>query len=611
MSKPGHDQIRLDVNKSVSLRNRRRSKELETAEIRLKDHEKVILMVGNPNVGKSAIFSKLTGVTAENSNYAGTAVGFTRGEITFNDSLATLVDVPGNYTLAPTSEAEVVASKFIPYGDIIVNVVDATNLERNLYLTLELLELGKPMILALNMWDEVAHHGIEIDLPVLSAELGISVVAVSAMTGQGLKELVRQLPYAEKPEFPRRSKNERWAYVGDLVEKAQKRSHRHHKWYERLADATVRPFPGILIAFFVMVLGFLLVRFIGEGLINYIFDPIFENWWLPVVERIGDALGGSGFWHDILIGYNTSDGIDFVVSFGLLTSGLYVPFALILPYIVAFYIFLGLLENSGYLPRLAVLLDSLMHKVGLHGYAIIPTFLGFGCNVPAIIGTRVLENNRARFISATLVAIAVPCAGLQAMIFGLIGQYGFQYVLLVYGILALVWLVLGLILNKVMKGYTPELIMEVPPYRLPPMRLVFTKLWRRILDFLKEAVPIMILAIFINNIFMYFGLMDVIGVLFEPIVSNILGLPAAAAVPLVLGALRKDAALGIMATLSLTAGQMVVGALVLAMIFPCLAVFTVMLKELGPQRMFFSTLIMMATAITVGGLVNLGFHIFS
>lgn len=568
-------------------------------------------MVGNPNVGKSAIFSKLTGVTAESSNYAGTTVGFTSGEIVFKDGLATLLDVPGNYTLTPTSDTERVVSKIIACGDIIINIVDATNLERNLYLTTELLELGKPMILALNMWDEVAHQGLEIDLPALSEELGIAVVTTSAMTGQGLKELVRQLSYAEKPNSPKRNQDERWAYVGSLVAKVQKRKQRQHKWYERLSDATVRPFPGILIAFFVMVLGFLLVRFIGEGLINYLFDPIFESWWLPVVVKLGDVLGGSGFWYDILIGYNTTDGIDFVTSFGLLTSGLYVPFALILPYIIAFYILLGLLEDSGYLPRLAVLLDSLMHKVGLHGYAIIPTFLAFGCNVPAIIGTRVLGNDRARFIAATLVAIAVPCAGLQAMIFGLIGQYGFQYVLLIYGILALVWLVLGLILNKVMKGYTPELIMEVPPYRLPPMRLVLTKLWRRIRDFIKEAVPVMVLAILAINILISFGLMDIIGVIFGPIVINILGLPPEAAVPLILGALRKDAALGIMATLSLTAGQMVVGALVLAMIFPCVAVFTVMFKELGPRRMLLSTLLMLATAIIVGGLVNLGFHIFS
>jgi len=574
-------------------------------------HQQRILLVGNPNVGKSVLFSRLTGVRAQSANFGGTTVGYSTGEVPLGDIMATLVDIPGLYSLNATNEIEKLAASMIPQGDIIVNVLDATNLERNLYLTTELLELGKPMLVVLNMWDDVAHQGVEINLPVLFEQLGVPIVVTSASNGMGLKELVRQLPFAAIPRVPRTSTKQRWNLVGRIILKVQKLHSRQHRWFERLSDATVKPFPGILFAFVVMTLGFLLVRFIGEGLINFFFDPLFDNFWLPVVTSLSNALGGSGFWHDILIGSNIHGEIDFVTAFGLLTSGLYVPFAVVLPYIVAFYILLGLLEDSGYLPRLAILLDNLMHRIGLHGYAIIPTFLGFGCNVPAIIGTRVLENHRARFIAATLIAVAVPCAGLTAMIFGLVGEYGFGYVLLIYAILGAVWLVLGLILNKITKGYTPELIIEVPPYRLPQLDMVFHKLWTRIKDFIKEAVPIMILAIIVINVLMFLGLMEILGVVFEPVVVTILGLPAVAAIPLLLGVLRKDAALGVLATLSLTAGQLVVGTLVLAMIFPCVAVFSVLLKELGFKRMLLSVTIMIVTAIVVGGLVNLGFNIFT
>ena len=153
-------------------------------------------------------------------------------------------------------------------------------------------------------------------------------------------------------------------------------------------------------------------------------EPLFENLWAPVILRLSSLLGGDGFIHQILIGKIAGDEVNFVESFGLLTSGLYVPFAMVLPYIIAFYLMLGLLEDSGYLPRLAVLMDTIMHRLGLHGYAIIPILLGLGCNVPAILATRILESNRERFIAATLISIAVPCAALQAMILGLVGERG-------------------------------------------------------------------------------------------------------------------------------------------------------------------------------------------
>jgi ferrous iron transport protein B len=164
--------------------------------------------------------------------------------------------------------------------------------------------------------------------------------------------------------------------------------------------------------------------------------------------------------------------VDFVQSFGLLSSGLYVPIAMVLPYIVSFYFMFGILEDVGYLPRLAVLMDTLMHRLGLHGYAIIPTLLGLDCNVPAILATRILESQRERFITATLISIALPCAALQAMILGSVGERGIQYVAIIYGPLIMVWIMLGIVLRYTVKGFSPELLIEIPPYRFPPWQTI-------------------------------------------------------------------------------------------------------------------------------------------
>jgi len=212
-------------------------------------------------------------------------------------------------------------------------------------------------------------------------------------------------------------------------------------------------------------------------------------------------VGESGLLHDVIVGRLFNGEIHFIESFGLLSSGLYVPFGMVLPYIISFYLILGILEDVGYLPRLAVLLDTTMHKIGLHGFAIIPTLLGFGCNVPAVMATRVLESKRERFIAATLVCIAIPCASAQAMIFGLVGKYGGQYVAFVYITLFLVWIILGVFLNRLLKGFSPELLIEIPPYRVPPWGTIIQKLWGRTRGFLIEAVPMILAAVLVITYF--------------------------------------------------------------------------------------------------------------
>jgi len=564
-----------------------------------------ILLMGNPNVGKSVIFSRLTGVKVIASNYPGTTVGYTSGFMKLGDETVEVIDVPGTYTLEPTCEAEEVALRMLATGDMVINVVDATNLERNLYLTLQLLERERPVMVALNIWDDTKHRGIYIDLDKLRESLGVPVIPTVAVTGEGMKELVENIPKASSPDTPVRGRDERWATIGSITDQVQRITHRHHTWLERLGDASVKPLTGGIIALAVLASTFLVIRFISESLISYVLDPLFNTLWAPVLLRLSDLLGGSGLLHDIVIGKITGGEVNFVESFGLLSSGLYVPFAMVLPYIIAFYLVLGLLEDTGYLPRLAVLMDTIMHRLGLHGYAIIPTLLGFGCNVPAVLATRILESKRERFIAATLISIAVPCAALQAMIFGLVGERGGQYVAIVYGTLFIVWIILGIILNRTIKGFSPELLIEIPPYRLPSWRAVLQKLWMRSYGFLVEAVPIILGAVLVINILYFLRVFDAIANFTAPVVTGLLGLPKEGVAALVIGFLRKDVALGMLAPLALSAKQLVVGSVVLAMFFPCIATFVVLLRELGVVNMLKSAGIMISAALITGGILNL------
>jgi len=250
-------------------------------------------------------------------------------------------------------------------------------------------------------------------------------------------------------------------------------------------------------------------------------------------------------------------------------------------------------------------MDTVMHRLGLHGYAIIPTLLGLGCNVPAVLATRILESKRERFIAATLISIAVPCAALQAMVFGLVGERGGQYVAMVYGTLFVVWIILGFILNRLVKGFSPELLIEIPPYRLPLWQTVLQKLWMRARGFLREAVPIILAAVLVINILYTLGVFDAIANFTAPVITGLLGLPKEAVVALVIGFLRKDVAIGMLAPLALSSEQLVVGCVVLAMFFPCIATFVVLLRELGVTGMLKSAGIMVTAALLVGGLLNL------
>ncbi len=566
-----------------------------------------ILLVGNPNVGKSVLFSRLTGTRIIASNYPGTSVGFTKGYLKMGAGQAEVIDVPGSYTLEPSSRAEEVAVEMLKEGDVIINVVDATNLERNLNLTLQLLERQTPVIVALNLWDDTRHRGISIDVARLEELLGVPVVPTAAITGQGIHELVMRLPEARVAKnariFP--DSGERWLRVGDIVSQVQSLSHRHHRWYERLEDASSHPVGGIIVALLVLFATFWFVRFVGEGMISHIADPLFERAWTPLLMKLSLALGPESFWHTILIGKLIGGELDYLQSFGLLSTGLYIEFAVVLPYIISFYLALGILEDVGYLPRLAVLMDTIMHRLGMHGYAVIPTILGFGCNVPGIMATRILESRKQRFIAATLISIGVPCAALQAMVIGLLGEQGIGYVAMVYASLFISWVVIGLILNRTVKGFNPELLVEIPPYRLPPWRAVGEKLWLRVSAFIKEALPIVLGAVVVVNILYTVGVFDAIADVAAPVLTGLWGLPKESVVAILVGFLRKDVAMGMLAALDLTARQLVISSTVLAMSFPCVATLVILARELGVRDLLKAIGVMVAAVLIMGRLQNL------
>lgn len=562
-----------------------------------------ILLTGNPNVGKSVLFNRLTGMDVISSNYPGTTIDYTKGYFNLQGKRTELIDVPGIYSLEPLSKAEEIAVQMLEDGDIYINVIDATNLERGLNLTLQLIRKGKPLLVALNMFDETKHQGIFINVEKLEQILDVPCIPISALSGEGIKELVAKIKDARISGFVF-DNSQRWNEIGKIITQVQKITSKKHTFTERLQDASIKPLTGIPLLIFILFLTFSLIRLIGEGLIGWIFEPFFERVWSPVMLRFSEQLGQAGLLHDLLIGKLVNGAIDYGQSFGLLTTGLFVPLGAVLPYVFAFYIVLAVLEDSGYLPRIAVMMDNIMHRAGLHGLAVIPMLLGFGCNVPGALATRVMETRKEKFITATLMSIAVPCMALQAMLFGILGPFGFKGLGIVFGTLIIVWFVLGFILKKMIKGTSPEIFLEIPPYRVPYFRGVAKKVWMRLKWFIKEAVPFVLLGVLIANILYSTGIMQFMGRAVSPVFNHLLGLPREAAGALIIGFLRKDLAVGMLIPLNLTFQQLVVASVVLSMYFPCVATFTVLLKELGIKDMIKSTIIMILSALITGSLLH-------
>lgn len=544
------------------------------------------LLAGNPNVGKSLIFSRLTGIGIISSNFPGTTVGLNYGQTQFDGESYDIIDIPVLYRLEEEWLIEGRKRnlfKELEY-DFIVCVADASHLERNLYFLLEIMQLKKPVILLLNKFDEAQRKGINIDVKALEKLLGIPVIPAVATTGEGLKDLAYQAARiashktAESPLVIPPTPEGKWHAIGHIIHKVQTVKHKHPSFWEKLQGWATTPATGLPIAFCVLILSFFLIRWVGEGIIDF-FDPLYENYYVPFLERI------FGAWKDNYLGFLLlGDGGE--TYFGVLTDGLKIALVDVMSYVLAFYALLGFLGELGYLPRLAVLLDGLLHKIGLHGYGALPIMLGFGCKVPAVMGIRVLETRRERIIALALILVLAPCISQTAMIISILSPYGLKYMLIVFFALFVNGLVAGTILNKLMKGETPELFMEIPSWQVPKIRPLLRKLWIRMKEYLCDALPLILIGIVFVDLMQLSGVTNWVARIARYPVEYLLGLPAETTPLLILGFLRKDVSIALLEPFHLAPQSIVVACVFMAMYLPCVATFFVMLRESGWKDTF-------------------------
>ena len=535
-------------------------------------------LIGQPNSGKSTLFNQVAGYKAETGNFSGTTVTFTISKVRVAGVIVELVDLPGVYTLDADSPAEREATTYLKSQDVdvIINVLDASHLALGLTLTLELLKLKKPIVIAMNMMDEADRLGLHIDGPGLQNELGIPVLPLVASKGRGVKGLfTRALQVGiEKPAQPRVSGSSindhemAIALVGKYVQQGKRRLSRR----DRLDDLLLHPVWGYLILLLVLYLFFEAVYGMGR---------LIEPPLLVIFDALTRLLFSSTAETNLLI----------EILKGIL-QGITAGVAIVLPYLLPFLFGLGIMEDVGYLPRVAFLMDALMHRIGLHGKAIVPFILGYGCNVPAVMSTRTLEEPRDRYLAAAL-ATLVPCAARLAVVFGLVAFYlGPVAAFLLYLFNLLVIAITGRILSGLMPEDTPGLILEMPSYRIPTLRNVFGKAWFRIREFVVEAWPILIVGSAILAGMNYFGSADILNALLRPLTWS-LGLPSHVGVPLIFGILRKELSLVMLSQAlgtvnfnsALSIPQMVTYATFVMFYVPCLATLAVLRRELGTRTM--------------------------
>ena len=606
-------------------------------------------LIGQPNCGKSTLFNQVAGYKAQTGNFAGTTVSYTESRVRVLGEVVEIVDLPGTYTLEGTNPAEREVLNYLASREVdaVINVLDATHLFHGLALTIELLELGRPLVIAVNMMDEAVRMGVRIDGPKLEELLGAPVLPLVASRGRGVRDVfVTALNVARSQHIPPRPNYardveeaiqsiaagidgqfaplrgeamaamllegdahftqrvsselpellpvareaqehilnvrgqdaarvlaaERHALAASLAEKVVERHEHRPTLRDRLDDVLLHPIFGyvaliaILYLFFQGVYGF---GSLVERPILAFFDNL-EKWLVPLIG--GENLVGA-------------------LAAGLL-QGISGGVAIVLPYLVPFLVGLGLLEDVGYLPRMAFLMDSLMHRLGLHGKAIVPFILGYGCNVPAIMSTRILDDPRERLLAATLSTL-VPCAARLSVVFGLVAFYlGPNIALAIYLFNLFVIAVTGRILSRMIPEDTPGLIMEIPVYRTPTLRNVLAKAWFRVHDFVVEAWPVLIAGSAVLALLTYLNLTPYFNLMLRPI-SWLLGLPSQVGVPLIFGILRKELSLimlrqalgGASFAAALTPVQMITFSVFVVFYIPCLATLSALRRELGGKAM--------------------------
>ena len=628
----------------------------------------IIAMAGQPNSGKSTLFNQIAGYKTVTSNFPGKTVKYTKTAVRFSGRILDIVDLPGTYSLTSFDLAEVEARKYLMKNeaDVVVNVVDASLLSRSLELTIQITELNVPMVLCLNMMDEAERKGIHIDTHRLEEILGVPVVSAIAVKGKGIREVFqaaiktaetrkkpRKIEYSkdiedivnelgktikddsEKLDIPSRLfalkllENDQYflKYMktpqmletvrnlqGELEEGHGRpsdvviSSERHAQAMNIFESVTTVTEPEISVrdrlddVLMHKYIGYLSLAVILYGLFNIVFGigQVLEAVILDFFESVT---------HQLAV---YLDGLSLNLAEGIL-EGFAGGVGIVLPYLVPFLIGLALLEDVGYLPRIAFLMDTFLHRIGLHGKAIIPVILGYGCTVPAIMATRILESDRDRFITAAISTL-IPCAARTTIILGLVAFFiSANAALGLYIFNMIVIVALGLVLSRFMPEITPGLILEMPSYHVPSLKSVLLKTWLRVREFIYIAWPLLIGGSIVLSVLSYTGLDSYVNRVLSPL-TLLLGLPAAVGITLVFDILKKELslvmliqALGTSRLLDvLTKTQILTFSVFVIFYVPCVATLGVLAKEFGMKRMGYITAITVGIATFLALLVRIG-----
>ena len=632
-----------------------------------------VALVGSPNVGKSALFNRLTGRYVTVSNYPGTSVAISRGFGLIGDRHVEVLDTPGLYSLTSVTEEQDVVRRFLLDGgaDVLVHVVDAKNLPRMLALTLQLVELGRPMVVAVNMMDEALRLGLTLDAPGLSRRLGVPVVPIVAVEGKGIADLRQAIVAASVGPAPLppvygngvgaairavraelsgsypvdgtalaalliqgdadvvSAVREREAdagaravavareYAAGFAEPpaywvAVERQHaaeqlaagvvhsadgRRAEWGNRLGRLLARPATGIPVLLLVIYLG--LYQFVGQfgggTLVDWLEGPVFEQRLNPFFTRLFAGIP----WESVRS--------LFVGEFGLLTLGVRYAVAIILPIVGTFFLFFSLLEDSGYFPRLALLVDRLFKRLGLSGRAVIPIVLGFACDTMATMVTRTLETKRERVLATLLLALAIPCSAQLGVILALMAHQPLALGVWSLSVLG-TFVVIGALGARVLPGDGPVFHMELPPLRRPRVGNVLTKTLARMQWYFLEVLPLFLLASVFLWVGQLTGLFQVVVHGLKPVVGA-LGLPIETARIFLFGFFRRDYGAAGLFDLEqqglLSPIQLTVAAVTLTLFVPCIAQFLMMLKERGARTAIAMLAFITPVAFGAGFLLNL------
>lgn len=595
-----------------------------------------LVLAGNPNVGKSVFFNHLTGVYVDVSNFPGTTVDISTGK--YKDYL--VADTPGVYGVSSFNDEERVARDVIIYGDIILNVVDALHLERDLFLTQQIIDMGKKVVIAFNMMDDVKSNKINIDLKKISDLLGVPVVGTTAVKREGFEELENRIndatfgnrtPIVEDlikeldldildseklmlleedealieryPEATVSKKREeiyraRRKRVDQIIEESVTREIEEDSFRIKLGRMMLRPTTGLPILFVALFIIYKIIGdYVAQGVVGYtegvLMGEYYNNF---ILGLLGHTFSQGSFWQKFFIG-----------EFGILTMAPIYLLGLLMPLVVAFYFFLSILEDSGYLPRIAALVDRSMTYLGLNGRAIIPMILGFGCVTMGTITTRLLGSKRERFIATLLLGLAIPCSAQLGVIAGIISKLSAKYVVIYALTIVIVFGVIGALLNKIMPGKSTDLLIDLPPLRIPQLKNVLKKTWLKSIFFLEEAAPLFALGAGIITFMEHFGFLNAVISFFAPFTQGMLKLHPKVAQTFIMGIIRRDfgaAGLNSMAQEGLlNAPQLVVSLVVITLFVPCIAATMVIFKERSIKESIIIWFGSFIIAFLVGGIL--------